>query len=78
MSINNSYFSRNNTLLYNTYSNTGQAPITELFFGYISTENPSTIYSRFIFDLNLDLLTEKISNGVIQTGCTSSMTHTLI
>lgn len=78
MSINNSYFSRNNTLLYNTYSNTGQAPITELFFGIINTENPNTIYSRFIFDLNLDLLTQKISNGVIQTGCTSSMTHTLI
>ena len=78
MSINNSYFSRNNTLLYNTYTNTGQSPITELFFGFIGTENPHTIYSRFIFDLNLDLLTEKISNGVIQTGCTSSMTHTLI
>jgi len=78
MSINNSYFIRNNTLLYNTYSNTGQAPITELFFGYIDKENPNTIYSRFIFDLNLDLLNEKISDGVIQTGCTSSMTHTLI
>ena len=78
MSINNSYFSRNNTLLYNTYTNTGQSPITELFFGYINTENPKTVYSRFIFDLNLDLLTEKISTGLIQTGCTSSMTHTLI
>jgi hypothetical protein len=78
MSINNSYFNRNNTLLYNTYSNQGQSPITELFFGYIGIESPHTIYSRFIFDLNLDLLTEKISNGIIQTGCTSSMTHTLI
>lgn len=78
MSINNSYFNRNNTLLSNVLTNTGRAPITELYFGSVSPENPTTVYSRFIFNIDLDLLLEKINNGLIQTGCTTGMTHELV
>ena len=53
MSINNSYFSRNNTILSNVYTNTGKAPITQLYFGNINPENPTPVYSRFIFDIDL-------------------------
>jgi len=34
-------------------------------------------FTRFIFDLDLDYLQEQIASGVISTGCTSAMTHTL-
>lgn len=78
MSINNSYFSKNNTLIFNSYLNAGKEPVAELVFGLKGGLDPKYTYSRFIFDINLDLLREKISNGIIQTGCTSSMTHTLI
>ena len=78
MSINNSYFNRNNTILSNVFTNTGQAPVTQLYFGNINPENPIPIYSRFIFDIDLSLLQQKISDGIIQTGCTTAMTHTLI
>ena len=78
MSINNSYFSRNNTILSNVYTNTGKAPVAQLYFGNINPENPTPVYSRFIFDIDLSLLQQKISDGIIQTGCTTAMTHTLI
>ena len=78
MSINNSYFNRNNTILSNVFTNTGQAPVTQLYFGNINPENPPPVYSRFIFDIDLSLLQQKISDGIIQTGCTTAMTHTLI
>jgi hypothetical protein len=78
MSINNSYFNRNNTILSNVFTNTGQAPVTQLYFGNINPENPTPVYSRFIFDIDLSLLQQKISDGIIQTGCTTAMTHTLI
>jgi hypothetical protein len=59
MSINLSYFSKNNTLISESYTNTGRNPITELYFGSaIDTFAPAG-YSRFIFDLDLTLLTEK-------------------
>ena len=79
MSIHRSYFSRNNTLLSNSFTNTGKSPWTQLYFGSASDVIASPGYSRFIFDLDLSLLTEKISNGTISTGCTgfSGITHTL-
>lgn len=77
MSIFKSYFKRNNTILYNSCTNTGQNPVTELYFG----TNPNFIaprgYSRFIFDINLEPLIEQINDNIISTGCTSAMTHTL-
>jgi len=77
MSINNSYFSKNNTLISNSFTNTGRNPVTELFFGSpTSTQYPSG-YSRFIFNLNLDLLKEKVLDGTIGTSCVNEMTHTL-
>ena len=71
MSIHRSYFSRNNTLLSNSFTNTGKSPWTQLYFGSASDVITSPGFSRFIFDLDLSLLTEKISNGTISTGCTN-------
>jgi hypothetical protein len=34
-------------------------------------------YSRFIFDLDLALLREKLATGIISTGCTDNIRHTL-
>ena len=77
MSINNSYFSKNNTILSNSFTNTGRNPVTELFFGnFVYSEFPNG-YSRFIFDLDLTLLRSKITDGTISTTCSSAMTHTL-
>jgi hypothetical protein len=77
MSIHRSYFSRNNTIIYNNCTNTGQNPVTELYFG----TNPNSIapkgYTRFIFDLDLEPLIDKITGTTISTGCTTAMTHTL-
>ena len=77
MSINNSFFSRNNTIIFNSFVNTGRNPVTELFYGsVISTQYPNN-YSRFIFDLDLSLLKEKIDDGTITTTCTDEIKHTL-
>ena len=77
MSIHNSYFSRNNTIISNSYTNTGRNPVTELFFGATAISQFPSGYSRFIFDLDLTLLREKITDGTNTTGCTNSMVHTL-
>lgn len=77
MSINNSYFSKNNTIISNSLTNTGRNPVTEIFYGSLATSQYPNGYSRFIFDLDLTLLREKISDGTIQTGCTNNITHTL-
>ena len=76
MSINNSYFSRNNTIIYNSFTNTGRNPVTELFFGTTAISQFPLGYSRFIFDLDLDLLKSKIADKTISTNC-SSMKHIL-
>ena len=79
MSVHFSYFSRNNTLLSNSYTNTGRAPYTQLYFGASLDTLSESAFSRFIFDLDLTDLIQKISDGVISTGCTgfSGITHTL-
>jgi len=64
MSINNSYFSRNNTIIYNSFTNTGRNPVTELFFGTTAISQFPLGYSRFIFDLDLDLLKSKIADNI--------------
>jgi hypothetical protein len=48
-----------------------------LNFGASDLIVPNFGYTRFIFDLDLALLEENIVSGVISTGCTSAMTHTL-
>jgi hypothetical protein len=77
MSINKSYFSKNNTLISNSFVNTGRNPVTELFFGANSTNEFPSGYSRFIFNLDLSLLVEKINDGTISTTCQNNMTHIL-
>jgi hypothetical protein len=79
MSILNSYFSRNNTIIENSFTNTGRNPVMELYFGSNQNSFAPYSYSRFIFNLDLNLLQEKIASGEISTDCTSfsSMTHTL-
>ena len=77
MSINNSYFSKNNTLISNSLTNTGRNPVMELFYGsVISTQYPNG-YSRFIFDLDLELLTQKVLDGTISMDCGNEVKHTL-
>ena len=77
MSINNSYFSKNNTIISNSFTNTGQNPVTELFYGNGGIANPIG-FSRFIFDLDLNLLREKYTGGTIaEITCNNGMTHTL-
>jgi hypothetical protein len=77
MSIYKSYFKRNDTLIFNSYTNTGRNPVVELFFGRVDNLNSPKGYSRFIFDIDLENLQSKLSDGSIATGCTPSMTHTL-
>ncbi len=77
MSILRSYFSRNNTLISNLYTNTARNPVVELNFGASDLIVPNFGFTRFIFDLDLSYLQQQISSGVISTGCTSAMTHTL-
>jgi len=77
MSIYKSYFSKSNTLIYNSYTNTARNPIVELFYGRVDNLAVPIGYSRYIFDLDLTNLTSLINTTVISTGCTSAMTHTL-
>ena len=77
MSINNSYFSKNNTLTSNSFVNTGRNPVTELFFGSVISSQYPNGYSRFIFDLDFTLLNQKVSDGTINLNCGQLPTHTL-
>ena len=77
MSINNSYFSRNNTIISNSFTNTGRNPVTELFYGSTAFSQALNGHSRFIFNLDLTLLKQKIFDGTITTGCTDTLKHIL-
>ena len=77
MSILRSYIDKNNTITSNSYVNTARNPVAELNFGASDLVVPNFGYSRYIFDLDLDLLIQNIATGVIATVCTSAMTHTL-
>jgi len=77
MSILRSYIDKNNTILSNLYTNTARNPVLELNFGASDFIVPNYGYTRYIFDINLDLLKDNIAAGIISTGCTSAMTHTL-
>jgi len=60
MSVFRSYFKKNNTLIYNNLTNNSQNPVTEISYGTLDKQP-----SRFIFDIDLDNLKNKISNGLI-------------
>lgn len=77
MSINNSYFSRNNTIVFQDYVNTGRNPVMQLFYGDGGLSTPIG-YSRFIFDLDLTLLKEKYVEKIISLDCpVNGATHKL-
>ena len=65
MSIYRSYFSRNNTLLSNLYTNTARNPVVELNFGSSDLVVPNFGFTRFIFDLDLDGLRQMIAEKYI-------------
>lgn len=77
MSIIKSYFSKNNTIIQNSYTNTGRNPVMDLYFGKTPDIIAPTGFSRFIFDLDLSYLQSQLNSGVVSTGCTTAMTHTL-
>jgi len=70
MSVFRSYFSKNNTLIGNNLTNNSQNPVTEISYGTLN-EQPT----RFIFDIDLTDLINKINSGEIIP--TTGMTHTL-
>jgi len=76
MSIHNSYFNRNNTIVFSADTNTGRNPIVELYYGNGGVKIPVG-YSRFIFDLDLTELKQKISDGTISKTCIDNVKHTL-
>ena len=45
------FFDKNNTLIKNSYLNTGRNPVTELFYG---GEGKSNQFSRFLFHFDPD------------------------
>ena len=57
MSIYKSYFSKNNTIISDSPTNTGKNPVTELFYG--------GSFSRFLFQIDLTNLLERIDSGFI-------------
>jgi len=69
--------SLSSTLIYNSYTNTSRNPIVELFFGRVENLSTPIGYSRYIFNVDLSKLQEKISEKIISTNCTTAMTHTL-
>jgi len=96
MSFFKSYFSKNNTIISKDKVNTGQNPVTEIFYGGKSnpckftglsadtchgstgyTPNNSGLYSRFIFDVNLDDVLNKVNSGCINLSGGTGSTHTL-
>jgi len=75
MSIFRSYINKNNTLISNSYTNTGRNPVTELSFGASDYLIPNYGYTRFIFNLDLTDLLDNINQGIITRGCENNMTH---
>jgi len=73
MGILRTYFSKDNTIIRNSYANTGRNPIVELFHG--GSLNPNLLsYSRYIFDIDLTPIIEKLNN---KETTLDQMTHVL-
>ena len=77
MSLYRSYFSKNDTLIYNSYTNTARNPVVELFYGNVDNLISDKGFTRFIFDVDLNDLETKVSHGEISTGCSYNLKHTL-
>jgi hypothetical protein len=67
MSIFRSYIEKNNTIIRDRYFNTGLNPVAELVYGGAASTG-STVYSRYIFKLDLDDLNNRISENIIISG----------
>ena len=74
MSYFRSYFEKNNTVLKKSYVNTAKNPTTEIFYG--------SLYSKFIFKVDLTDLKDKVDNGDLVIGVQTKhylkMTNTVI
>lgn len=77
MSTHKSYFSKNNTILSNSYLNTSSSPYVELYFGDQPKKDEANGFTRFIFDLDLNPLLDKIENKEITFNCSDDLIHTL-
>ena len=77
MSLHRSYFSKNDTLIYNSYTNTARNPVVELFYGNVDNVISNKGFTRFIFDLDISDLEKKLLDGEISTGCSYNLKHTL-
>jgi hypothetical protein len=73
MGLLRTYFSKDTTIVRNSCVNTGRNPVTELFYAG-STNINDTRYSRYIFDVNIDDIRNKVNNNEISI---SGMTHTI-
>lgn len=68
MSVYRSYFSKNNTLITSGVTNNSQNPVTEISYGTLFSELYGTNIpevSRFIFDVDLSGLQDRISSKLI-------------
>lgn len=70
MSIIRSYFKKNNTLIEGNLSNNSQNPVTEISYGTYNS-----LKTRYIFDVDLDLLEKRINDGLINPN--NILKHTL-
>ena len=79
MSTHRSYFDKSNTLIYNSYTNTGRNPIVELFYGRADNVAVPLGYSRYIFNIDLSSLINKINDNTISVNCNgyTGLTHIL-
>ena len=77
MSIHKSYFSKSDTLIYNSYTNTARNPVVQLFFGQVDNLISNKGFSRYVFDVDISDLRAKVSSGEISTGCSYNLSHKL-
>jgi hypothetical protein len=66
------YFDKNNTIIYNIPTNTGQNPVTELYYGGVNAENS---YTRFLFYFDETNLRDLYTGGTYVD--LTKLTHTL-
>ena len=70
MSVFRSYFKKNNTLIENNLTNNSQNPVTEISYGTFNRQP-----TRFIFEVELEDLVQRIRDGLIVPN--DSMRHVL-
>lgn len=66
------FFDKNNTIIKNSYLNTGRNPVTELFYGGTDDDR---LYSRFLFHFDTDRLISFYTGGTFTD--LSKLKHTL-